>query len=541
MNLLFVNSGYKERLMKEVEQPRFKLFSTKRQWSFFWAGITFGIAQIVYMLGLWLPKALKGESAHLKPITVTTDLGKMFRGLELGITKFLHIPDPQLYGHSIDGVASGGAFVPGIGWPIFGMMLGGLIVTLMEREHKSWVKYPAKLLVVSFFGGAMFSYGTRLAGGCTLNHLLGGIPLLSIHSSVTVIFMAIGGMLGFLIMGKLGLAQYFKHQESKSYCTGDEGECPAYDPDYKWYKNPWYWAGAIFSLLFFGIALYGGLANPEALQHLKGGTVKAFNKSISHKGSIYVFMTLIAGIIGGIGMAKSGFGTECALVSLETANSMTKNDKKYANMRIPMITRILMRGYLPIIGLAASWVLTGGFIAIMWLFFDVGPAFEGSLKYQLTAGNIIGGLFLGIGAVTLIGCEIRSYMRIGLGYLNTLVGFMGFAVGYLPYTLFKPAHEAFKQNTLMIEQYKWYQLIAPNSLLAQKLIFFVWILILAAFLYSLIKMGAKNTGVRPVDIINLNTEDLTEKIIKDGIDGKLVGDIKAPMPVPKAGSFSRTD
>ncbi len=527
--------------MDDLKQSRAKLFSTRRQWSFFWAGITFGIAQIIYMLGLWLPKALDGKSAHLKPITVTTDLGKMFRGLELGITKLLHIPDPQLYGHSVDGVASGGAFVPGIGWPIFGMMIGGLIVTLMEREHKSWVKYPAKLLFVSFIGGALFSYGTRLAGGCTLNHLLGGIPLLSIHSSVTVIFMAIGGIAGFLIMGKLGLAKYFKHQETKSYCTGDEGECPAYDANYKWYKNPWYWVGAIFSILFFGIALYGGLVNPEALQHVKGDTVQAFNKSLAHKGSIYVIMTVIAGIIAGIGMAKSGFGTECSLVSLETANSMTKDDKKYANMGIPMITRILMRGYLPIIGLAASWILTGGFVAIMWLFFDIGPAFSGSLKYQLTAGNIIGGLLLGMGAVLLIGCEIRSYMRIGLGYLNTLIGFIGFAVGYLPYTLFKPAHEAFKQNTLMIEQYKWYELIAPNSIITQKLILFAWIIVLAVFLYALIKMGAKNTGVSPADIINLNTEDLTEKIIKDGINGNLRGGVEAPRPVPSSGALSGTD
>ena len=69
--------------MNEQEQPRAKLFSTRRQWSFFWAGITFGVAQIIYMLGLWLPKALDGKSSLLKPITVTTDLGKMFRGLEV--------------------------------------------------------------------------------------------------------------------------------------------------------------------------------------------------------------------------------------------------------------------------------------------------------------------------------------------------------------------------------------------------------------------------------------------------------------------------
>ncbi len=71
------------------------------------------------------------------------------------------------------------------------------------------------------------------------------------------------------------------------------------------------------------------------------------------------------------------------------------------------------------------------------------------LKVGLTAGNFVGGLFLGFGAVTLIGCEIRSYMRIGMGYINTLVGFVELAVGYLPYTLFSGAHKDFLDATVL--------------------------------------------------------------------------------------------
>ena len=49
---------------------------SKAQWSFFWAGITFGFAQIIYMVGLWIQKVEAGKTASLKPITVITDLGK---------------------------------------------------------------------------------------------------------------------------------------------------------------------------------------------------------------------------------------------------------------------------------------------------------------------------------------------------------------------------------------------------------------------------------------------------------------------------------
>lgn len=110
----------------------------------------------------------------LKPTTVTTDLGKVFRGLELSITKLLHLRDFQLHGKSVDGILSGGAFQPGIGWAIFGMAVGGWLVTRFERESRTWAYYPKKVLLISFVGGLFLSYGTRLAGGCTLNHLLGG-------------------------------------------------------------------------------------------------------------------------------------------------------------------------------------------------------------------------------------------------------------------------------------------------------------------------------------------------------------------------------
>lgn len=155
-----------------------------RQWSFFWAGIGFGIAQVIFIVTNWWDRAAAGLAASSVPITVTTDLGRMFRAMELGIYNLFALPDFQLYGNSIDGIASGGVFQPGIGWPIVGMMIGGALVVAFEREHRAWVKYSTKMLVLSFIGGVVFSYGTRLAGGCTLNHLLGGLPMMADRKSV---------------------------------------------------------------------------------------------------------------------------------------------------------------------------------------------------------------------------------------------------------------------------------------------------------------------------------------------------------------------
>lgn len=521
-------------IMTDTTEPFFKRIMT-RQWSFFWAGITFGVAQVIYMVGLWIQEMQAGKDTLLKPITVTTDLGKMFRGLEVAVYDLFALPDFQLYGKAIDGVAStGGAFVPGVGWPIVGMVVGGWLVARVEKESRSWVYYPWHVLVISFIGGAMFSYGTRLAGGCTLNHLLGGIPLLNIHSFITVAFMAVGGGMAFYFLSKVNMAPYFKHQETLAYVkNADAGERATYREGYNPRKRFIYWFSMIFSIAFLGVAVFGGLFNPESLQHLKGGDLTAFSKSLDHKGLFYVALTLFAGIVGGFGMAKSGFGTECSLVSAEAGHMMLKNDSKYAKMGVPKITRTLMRSYLPLIGIVASWVVMLGFIMLAWMFFDTGPAFSGSLKYQTTAGNLIGGLFLGAGAVMLVGCEIRSYMRIGMGYLNTWVGFMGFAVGYLPFTIFYDEHVAFLNNTLMIESYKWYDLFLPGNEGAHKLILGLWWVALTVLLVYVVRRGSRATGASANSLLHKNTEDLEIEIENGGRENKgLHGGVPVPMPVP---------
>lgn len=506
---------------------------SRTQWSFFWAGITFGVAQVVYMIGLWVEKVQAGKTPSLKPITVTTDLGKMFRSMEVSFYRLFDLPDFQLYGKAVDGVAStGGAFIPGVGWPIVGMIIGGWLVTRMEKESRSWVYYPPKVLLISFFGGVLFSYGTRLAGGCTLNHLMGGIPLMNIHSFVTVFFMAIGGALGFYILSRVGMAAYFKHQETHSYvCGNDAGESATCPSGKSGTSTPMYWIGLAFALFFIGIAIYGGFFNPESMQHLKNGELVAYGKSVDSKGWYYVILTLTAGIIGGVGLAKSGMGTECALVSWEAGGMMKKHDGFYAKMGVPRITRTLMRSYLPMIGLMAHWVVMLGFIVIAWIIFDVDPGFSGKLKFQTTAGNLIGGVLLGLGAVMLIGCEIRSYMRIGMGYLNTLVGFMGFAIGYLPFTLNYAAHKEFLSSSLMIETYKWYEYIFPENIGGQKLMLALWWLVLLAGLIFMIKLGARNTGASTSSLVHKSTEDVQNEIDEKGKkEGGTIDGINVPAP-----------
>lgn len=519
----------------------------KNQWSYVYAGILFAVAQIIYMLAIWFYKTGEGKEPNLMHISVTTDLGRMFRGLEVFLNNIFGFYS-EIYGnYGVDKlgqiIPEGGVFTPGIGWPIVGMIIGGWIVTRMEGESRAWAYYSKKALAISFIGGALFSYGTRLAGGCTLTHLMGGIPFMGIRSFGSVIFMAMGGALGFLFMKKMGLANYFKHQETRAYVeNADPGEQATLKQGYNWKKNPIFWIALSFTFLFLIAALYGAFTGTESMQHLSGGSLVAFGKSVADRNMLFVILTLVSGIIAGIALSKSGYGTECALVSLETSGDMTKNDKKYADMGVPKITRTLMRSNAPIIGVVTTWIIMMVFMLIAWSFFSVSPELGTGLKAGLTAGNFVGGLFLGFGAVTLIGCEIRSYMRIGMGYLNTLVGFVGFAVGYLPYTLFSGAHKDFLDATvifgthtdgspgLISDKREIYSLITDDPTM-QKVIMFIWMILLIFFVRYLLRKGAKNIGLKPMQLFHMNTEDIQNTMNKETKDGK-IGDVDAPMPVP---------
>ncbi len=464
-----------------------------RQWSFFWAGVTFGLAQIIYMVTNMIRAAQAGKPLSADPLTVTTGLGAMFRGLEVAL-----IGDSlNLYGQ---------VFKPDVWWPIIGMIVGGFIVGIMEGEFRTFVKYDKKVLLITFFGGAIFSYGTRLAGGCTLNHLLGGLPLANINSTIAVLFMGIGGFSGFWGLSKIkAMTQSFKHQETRAYlekaaAAGHLDDVATYDKSYRPWADPWRWAGMAFLLALIGVALWGGLTNPD------------YKSGVISKGWLYVIGTSLAGIIAGIGMAKSGFGTECAVISAEAGGMMAKNESRFRALGMPRITMTMFKGMLPLQGVLAAITITSAFVFLSWILFGAEVGYHGSIKYQLTGGTLIGALLMGFGAVSLIGCEIRSYMRMGLGYVNALVGFMGFALGYLPYTLFPKAHEAFLKSTLMVESYSWYELLFPNNLVAQKIFTLLWVAVLAGLLYFVIKVGASRLAVAPGKVTSLSTEDLHESL-----------------------------
>jgi hypothetical protein len=146
----------------------------------------------------------------------------------------------------------------------------------------------------------------------------------------------------------------------------------------------------------------------------------------------------VPGVLLGIGIAKTGFGTECSVMAPEA--TFTK-EEFYRKGGVPQCTYYMFRGMLPLQGFMIAIVMFNLFILAWWLL-GYGSIPNASGQAGLYLGHILGGPLLAMGAVFMVGCEVRTYARLGLGYSTALVALPGFYVGYLPYTLYQEQIDA---------------------------------------------------------------------------------------------------
>jgi uncharacterized membrane protein YedE/YeeE len=84
-------------------------------------------------------------------------------------------------------------------------------------------------------------------------------------------------------------------------------------------------------------------------------------------------------------------------------------------------------------------------IVIGWQYFNIKLPLGMNPNWML----VLGAAMQGFGSVAMIGCEIRTYMRLGLGYMTAVAAFPGFLLGYLPYTLFQDWWEEMARETVI--------------------------------------------------------------------------------------------
>ena len=450
-----------------------------KPWSFVWGGFLVGLAEVLYFL--------KYET----PIPITTGLAKMFGTLEENITKTDFIT--RTYSGDIH-------------WILIGMICGGCFVTIIERERKSWVKYPPRVLLLAFFGAMIFGFGTRLAQGCTAWHYLGGIPAMSLTSIIVAVVSIPFAYLAFMLMAKLNAGGFMKHHEVKATvekCVELEylTETLSYDPEYKPYKSPVRLALTAFFFLLIVSSFWTSLKGESP-------------NSIGSLPWMEIGLKSLVGLLVGIGIGKSGFGTECAVMS---PKSLLMKPKHFEAMKVAKITQTMFTGLMPFAGLLVAILMFNLTILFTWIVlgWDVPVVVEaGRYKYGFHLGHLVGGPMLGIGSVMMLGCEIRTYSRLGMSYLTGLAALPGFLLGYLPYSLYKDQIDEIFFSRGFMKEKNMLELLPDNPYI-QYGFALAYTALLVFLLIWAIKKGSRITKVTPKEYISQSTDEIFLKEISE--------------------------
>jgi len=491
----------------------------KRQWPWWTAGVLTATAEAINFLFLPL-----GHPKH-KFIGVTSGMARMLAGVE-----------STLFGGSL--IATKPDYQPAIQWVIIGAMIAALVLAWLEGETRAWVKYPKKTLVFVALGAFLFAMGTRVAGGCTLHHLMGGFAAMNLKSWVVMFSATIGALIGFVILRNLNLSQYFKSQETMWFTLeaarqGWVDGLPGSDK----VKEPKAIRYALYAILLVIMALiaYNAVAGNDYAVRVFGVSfekTKIYGSMLSARNLPNIIMLLIVGALLGAAVAKTGFGTECGLINPELGREAEQGEKVAARRwRIPYSLRTVFLSYQPFAALSLHIFLTGLVMFIAFAFFGImeghhwateafaakyvgplGAEFHHvgtSIRENTTLSmDIFGGLLLGLGTIFMIGCEFRNYGRTGLLYITGLLIWPFFYLGYLPYTLARDFWDGLMASGHYAPTTFVPALIAPQSPTLQVLIYALY---LAFWLYMVVwafRRGARNVGVKPGDLLKMSSEDM---------------------------------
>ena len=136
--------------------------------------------------------------------------GWLNTGILVGIVGILAFPLSAAAGRNYPlGITAGwinivqgiflGADFNWIGMLIVGIVLGGLIASIIAKEFKFRVP-SAMTLVQTFVGGLLMGFGAVTSGGCNIGHLLSGIPQLSLGSILAGISIVLGAWVASYVM-----------------------------------------------------------------------------------------------------------------------------------------------------------------------------------------------------------------------------------------------------------------------------------------------------------------------------------------------------
>ena len=105
-------------------------------------------------------------------------------------------------GHRLSTLETGFLAHPGT-MSNLGIIFGALLATLMAFQFKFKKIKTKKQVIAAILGGFIMGYGARIAAGCNIGALFGGIAALSLSGWVFAAFLFLGAIVGSKMLVKL--------------------------------------------------------------------------------------------------------------------------------------------------------------------------------------------------------------------------------------------------------------------------------------------------------------------------------------------------
>ncbi len=168
------------------------------------AALLLAVAGLLAYVSAGMPIGVTTSYAKMAAYADAALLGGTFSGASYFRTVPLHIVNPAT-GVVLRG-GPGPAFdaIAALQMPIIlGVVLGGALSALLLREFGSRGKVPAVQVLAASFGGVLMGLASRMAPGCNVWHIMGGLPILANQSILFVAGLFPGAWLGARALGKI--------------------------------------------------------------------------------------------------------------------------------------------------------------------------------------------------------------------------------------------------------------------------------------------------------------------------------------------------
>jgi|UPI000694F78A uncharacterized membrane protein YedE/YeeE len=148
------------------------------------------------------------------PVSISTMYAKLGAWLE-SLVAPVHVATLDYFSRPSFVVDIGSATFPVGGGPqldfyaftegglMLGVLAGAFLNALWLKEFRLSGWPPPRQAASALVGGVFMALGARMGNGCNIKHLLGGVPLLSLHSMLFVCGMLLGAWLGAQVLPRI--------------------------------------------------------------------------------------------------------------------------------------------------------------------------------------------------------------------------------------------------------------------------------------------------------------------------------------------------